>query len=215
MLLFYSCAGMRNSDKPVPDDANAGCYFQNRDGLKLFVYDFKSNENYKSTIFIISGITGSNHNQERDLIEVLSYNENRIVVIHPRGTGYSDGERGDISDFNDLIGDYIEIITKDSDYCSMQHKIYLYGHSMATAILLAAADSLRNISGVILVNPPYLQKKVKGMSPTITEYISYAGYYLFSIHTPVVNMAGDPSRIEDEEDKKESEARIKDPLLVK
>jgi esterase/lipase len=38
---------------------------------------------------------------------------------------------------------------------------------------------------------------------------------LFAKHKPVVNMAGDPTLIENEEDRKESEQRISDPLLVK
>jgi esterase/lipase len=38
---------------------------------------------------------------------------------------------------------------------------------------------------------------------------------LFAKHKPIVNMAGDPSLIENEEDRKESEKRLSDPLLVK
>ena len=38
---------------------------------------------------------------------------------------------------------------------------------------------------------------------------------IFARHKPIVNMAGGPSLIENEEDRKESEQRINDPLLVK
>jgi esterase/lipase len=86
---------------------------------------------------------------------------------------------------------------------------------MSCSVLLAAADSLHNIAGAIIVNPPYILKKAKGMSPSFSQYIEYACYYLFAKHTPIVNMAGDPSEIENEEDRKESELRINDPLLVK
>jgi alpha-beta hydrolase superfamily lysophospholipase len=206
---------MKNFEKPEIIDKSEGHFFKVRDGLQLFIYDYIPIENYNSTIFIISGITGINHNSEKDIIELLSNNENRVVVIHPRGTGYSDGKRGDISNFNDFINDYSEIIMNDRDYGSKQHKVFLFGHSMSTAILLAAADSLHNIAGAILVNPPYMQKAAKGMSPSFGQYIKYAGYYLFANHTPVVNMAGDPTKIENEEDRKESESRINDPLLVK
>lgn len=215
LLSFYSCTSMKNFDKPEIIDKSEGHFFKVRDGLQLFIYDYKPIENYKSTIFIISGITGINHNSERDIIELLSNNENRVVVIHPRGTGYSDGVRGDISNFEDFINDYSEIIINDKDYGSEQHKVFLFGHSMSTSVLLAAVDSLQNIAGAILVNPPYMQKEAKGMSPSFFQYIRYASYYLFAKHTPIVNMAGDPSEIENQEDRKESELRMNDPFLVK
>lgn len=178
---------MINIDRPIITNTNEGYFYTNRDGLNLFLYDYKPIENYNSTIFIISGITGINHNSEKDIINLLANNENRVVVIHPRGTGYSDGTRGDISNFNDFINDYTEIIINDKDYGSNQHKVFLFGHSMSTSVLLAAADSLHNIAGAILVNPPYMRKEAKGMSPSLSQYIEYAGYYLFAQHTPIVN----------------------------
>lgn len=206
---------MKNFEKPVLANKNEGYFFKVRDGLQLFIYDYMPIENYMATIFIISGITGINHHSEKDLIDILSNNENRVVVIHPRGTGYSEGARGDITNFEDFINDYEEIITNDVDYCSKEHKMFLFGHSMSTAVLLAVAENLKNISGAVLVNPPYIQKEAKGMSPSLGQYIKYACYYLFAKHTPIVNMAGNPSEIENEEDRKESETRNNDPLLVK
>ncbi len=212
---IYSCTAMKNFEKPELIDNSACHFFKVRDGLQLFIYDYKPVENYNSTIFIISGITGINHINEKELIDVLSNKENRVVVIHPRGTGYSDGSRGDISNFEDFINDYSEIIASDKDFSSKQHKVFLFGHSMSTAVLLAAANSLQNIAGAILINPPYMLKEAKGMSPSLGQYIEYACYYLFANHTPIVNMAGDSTMIENEEDRKESESRINDPLLVK
>jgi alpha-beta hydrolase superfamily lysophospholipase len=215
LLIFYSCTSMKNFDKPEIISKSDGRFYKVRDGLQLFIYDHEPMDNYNSTIFIISGITGINHKKEKDIIDLLSDNENRVVVIHPRGTGYSDGTRGDISNFNDFINDYSEIIINDKDYGPGQHKIFLFGHSMSCSVLLAAADSLQNIAGAILVNPPYMQKEAKGMSPGFFQYVGYACYYLFAKHTPIVNMAGDPTKIENEEDRKESESRINDPFLVK
>jgi acylglycerol lipase len=206
---------MKNLDKPEISDKNEGYFFKTKKGCQLFIYDYKPIENYNSTIFIISGITGINHNSEKDIIEQLSNGENRVVVIHPRGTGYSEGKRGDISDFSDFINDYIEIITNDKEYKSIQYKILLFGHSMSTAILLKVAAKIENIGGAILVNPPCLLKKAKGMSPSFGQYVKFALCYIFAKHKPVVNMAGDPSKIENEEDRKDSEIRINDPLLVK
>lgn len=206
---------MKNSEKPVPAIENEGYFYKVKDGSKLFIYDYQPSKDYLTTLFMISGITGINHNSEKDIIKQLSNNENRIVIIHPRGTGYSDGKRGDISNFEDLIFDYIEIITKDKDYISGQHKIILYGHSMSTAICLAIAEKIEKVGGVILINPPYIMKKAKGMTPGFGQFLKYTWYYMFAKHQPIVNMAGDPDLIENEEDKKESQSRINDPLLVK
>src|SRR3970040_2255568 len=137
LLTFYSCTSMKNIDKPVLVDRSEGYFLKVKDGIQLFIYDYRPIENYNSTIFIISGITGINHNSEKDIIELLSNNENRVVVIHPRGTGYSDGTRGDISNFIDFINDYSETIINDRDYCSKQHKVFLFGHSMSCSVLLA------------------------------------------------------------------------------
>jgi alpha-beta hydrolase superfamily lysophospholipase len=212
---FYSCASMKNFNKPELIANNEGTFYTVRDGYKLFVYDYRPVTHYAATIFIISGIVGINQHNEKDIIELLSNNENRVVVIHPRGTGYSDGKRGDISNFDDFIQDFSEIIMNDRDYSSIQHKVFLFGHSMSTSVLLAAAAHLDNIAGVILINPPYIQKKAKGMSPSIGQYIKYACYSIFAKHKPIVNMAGDPSKIENQEDRNDSEKKLKDTLLVR
>ncbi len=214
-VFFISCTVMNNPIRPELSKDEQGTFFTAKDGVKIFSYEYVPSTECTCTVFIISGITGINHHAEKDLIEILAGVDNRVVVIHPRGTGYSGGKQGDISNFSDFINDYVEIIRSDRDYQSKQHKIVLFGHSMSTAILLAVADKLEKCDGAILVNPPYLQKKAKGMSPTFFQYIKYACYMVFAKHKPVVNMAGDPAIIENPEDRKESEQRQNAPLLTK
>jgi len=214
-LILISCSGMKNLDRPIPKESEEGSFVTARDGVKIFVYEFVPKCEFKNTIYIISGITGINHTTERDVIERLSNNENRIVVIHPRGTGYSEGKRGDISNFSDFISDYVEIIKSDKFYLDNTRKIILYGHSMSCAIALMVSNQLEKTDGAILINPPYKLKSTKGMSPSLGDYLKYIGYFIFAHHVPIVNMAGDPSIIENEEDRRESQIRNNDPLLVK
>lgn len=215
MIVFISCNEMKNPDRPIPGESAEGSFFTVRDGTKIFVYEYIPISHYKNTIYIISGITGINHTIEKDIIELLSNNENRIVLIHPRGTGYSAGKRGDISNISDFITDYVEIIKSDKFYSDSNRKSILFGHSMSCAISINVADKLQKSDGLILVNPPYKLKPAKGMTPGIREYLRYIGYFFFAPHVPVVNMAGNPSLIENETDKRESERRNNDPLLVK
>ena len=215
IVLVNSCIGMKNPDRPIPEENETGTFITVRDGIKIFVYEYAPVRDFKNTIYIISGITGINHKSEIDIIELLSNNKNRIVVTHPRGTGYSEGIRGDSPDLSDFIADYADIIKGDKYYQDSTRKIILFGHSMSCALAIKVAGEIQKTDGLILVNPPYRLKKAKGMTPGLGDYLRYMGYFIFAPHVPVVNMSGDPSIIENDSDRKESELRSNDSLLVK
>lgn len=206
---------MKNLDRPLPANESEGIFHTTTDGTKIFVYTHLPKGEVIASIYIISGITGINHNSEKDLIEALSAGKNRLVVIHPRGTGYSEGKRGDIEDFSNFLDDYAEIINNDLSSGVSSGKMILFGHSMSTAVVLHIAEKTNRIGGAILVNPPFKMKRAKGMSPSLRDYLNYAFHYVFAPHKPIVNMAGTPSLIEDEAERLEAEVRGLDPLLVK
>lgn len=215
ILTFTSCKGMKNNDRPAPGPEEPGYFVTVSDGLKIFIYEYIPVTDFKHTIYIISGITGINHNNEKDIIGLLSDNKYRVVVIHPRGTGYSEGRRGDIDDFSGFISDYTEIIKGDRFFKESTRKTFLFGHSMSCAVALQVAAALHKTDGLIMVNPPLRLKPSGGMTPGIRDYVKYAGYYVFAPHVPVVNMSGDPAVIENESDRLESVLRNNDSLLVK
>ncbi len=214
-MWFISSTSMKNLDSTLPTSESEGIFYTTSDGTRIFVYTYLPEGNTSSSVYILSGITGINHIREKDIIELLSGGKNWVVVIHPRGTGYSEGKRGDIEDFSKFLNDYVEIINNDIVSRKNSDKVILYGHSMSTAVVLNVAEKITRIDGAILVNPPYKMRDAKGMTPSIGEYIKYAFYYIFMPHTPIVNMAGDPTLISNEEERKEAEERGKDPLLVK
>jgi pimeloyl-ACP methyl ester carboxylesterase len=86
---------------------------------------------------------------------------------------------------------------------------------MSCAVAMSAALHMNRLDGIILVNPPYRRKVSEGMTPTWWEYIRYAAYYIFASHTPVVNMSGEPERIQDPQEREEARQRSLDPTLVK
>jgi len=53
------------------------------------------------------------------------------------------------------------------------------------------------------------------MTHGLGDYLRYIDYFIFASQVPLVNMSGDPSIIENDSDRKESELRINDSLLVK
>lgn len=212
-VLFNGCTGLTNVEKPQRDSSEPGYFFSANDGSRIFVYAYDPPVPAQANVYVLSGITGINHRSEQDIIRSLSAGKNRVVVIHPRGTGYSDGKRGDIDDYSKILNDYAAVIS--ADLREPKQKIFLYGHSMSTAIALEVASKLGRVTGIILINPPWKMKKAKGMSPGWGDYIKYAGYYVFAPHTPIVNMAGDPSKIENAEEREEAAARMNDPLLVR
>lgn len=206
---------MKNTGRPLPNNASEGIFHTAGDETKIFVHTYLPDSNMSASIYVLSGITGINHNSEKDIIEALGGGKNRVVVIHPRGTGYSEGKRGDIEDFSKFLDDYAEIINDDLHSGKTVGKVILFGHSMSTAVALHVAERLSRVDGVILVNPPFKMKRSEGMSPSIGEYFKYAFYYVFAPHKPIVNMAGNPALIQDEDGRMEAAARGRDPLLVK
>ncbi len=210
-----SCATMKNFERPLPANESEGTFHATSDGTKIFVHTRLPDGDVSASIYVLSGITGINHRSEKDLIDSLCGGKNRVVVIHPRGTGYSEGKRGDIHDFSKFLADYVEIIHQDVLANGKNGKTILFGHSMSTAVVLHVAEKLSRIDGAVLVNPPFNMKPAKGMSPSTCEYFKYAFYYVFAPHKPVVNMAGNPALIENMAERMEAEARGRDPMLVK
>jgi alpha-beta hydrolase superfamily lysophospholipase len=210
-LGFFSCAAMHNLPRPeIPSDSS-GVYHSMPDGTRIFAYTYIPGPRYEATIYVLSGVTGINHHKETDVIEALSGGENRVVIIHPRGTGYSDGTRGDMADYSLMLDDYVAIINADE----VSGKRILFGHSMSAAITVAIADRVNHVAGIILVNPPFRLKSSEGMTPSFAEYVKYGFYYVFAPHAPIVNMAGDPALVKNPDEKRETEERQNDPLLVR
>ncbi len=213
LFLLPACATVSNQPRPYPQSSNEGAFFTASDGAQLFVHQYPATVQQAATIYLLAGITGINHRSEDDLIQLLASTKNRVVVTHPRGTGYSDGVRGDPGDAARIVQDYSEIILWDQR--KNPGKIILSGHSMSCALALQLATQLPDVAGLVLINPPLKLKAAKGMSPSWTDYVKYGWYYLFAPHTPIVNMAGNPTLIEDPQDRLEAEQRAGDSLLVK
>ncbi len=215
ILIMCSCSGIPSAGTPGPPPEDGGGFYTASSGNLIYSYEYLPSGTACATVYVLSGITGINHNSEMDIIRLLSGGIYRVVVIHPTGTGYSEGPRGSLTDFDVFLDDYTEALAADLEKQKPGHSTFFYGHSMSCAVAMLLAQRLPQVSGVILVNPPLKMKESKGMTPSFIEYIKYAAYMIFAPHRPVVNMAGDPSLIENPEERREAVERAEDPLLVK
>lgn len=213
LFWLFACASAGKKPRPYPQNAQEGVFFTASDGAQLFVHQYPAAGEHAATIYMLAGITGINHRGENDLVRLLAGNKTRVVIAHPRGTGYSDGIRGDSGNAARIVQDYTEIILWDQQ--KNPGKIILYGHSMSCSLALQLATQLADVEGIVLINPPLKLKAAKGMSPSWTDYVKYGWYYVFAPHTPIVDMAGNPALIDDPDDRLEAERRAGDSLLVK
>lgn len=214
-LFTASCSG-RSNPIPVPEGSEIPLsFFRSSDGLKLQIYRFQPNIMARTTVYLAPGITGMNCDTEGDVFQALAGAASRVVAIFPRGTGYSEGKRGDIPDMKTFVDDFVEGIRHDQDQKSAGGQILLFGHSMSCAIAMVAARKLAHVDGLILVNPPFRRKPTPGMSPTWAEYGRYVAYLIFAPRVPIVNMSGDPERISDPRDRTEAAHRRMDAVLVR
>jgi alpha-beta hydrolase superfamily lysophospholipase len=212
LLFLASCSSMENPPRPEPPQADEGYFFTASDGVDIFIYEERESGRPKQLLFLLSGVTGINHRNEQRIIDTLADEGRWVIIIHPRGTGFSEGIRGDYREFDRFILDHEEILNSYKDRFPEARHI-AFGHSMSTALALELGDDF--FDAYILVNPPFKRKKAEGMSPGFWEYVVYASYTIFNPHVPIVNMAGDPAAITDPDDRLEAEIRQQDPLLVR
>lgn len=135
------------------------------------------------------------------------------AVLHARGTGFSDGPRGDLEDYSLFLGDlrqHREVLS-----ARFPGRVFLFGHSAGAALALELAAETQGLGGVVLINPAWKLVYGKGMGPTFGDYLAYAANFVFRPAALTVDMNRDPSAIAFAADRAEGEALQQDPLVVR
>ncbi len=135
------------------------------------------------------------------------------AVLHARGTGFSDGPRGDLDDYSLFLGDLRQYLVVLST--RFPGRVFLFGHSAGAALALELAADQPTLQGVVLINPAWKLVYGKGMGPTFGDYLTYAANFVFRPAALTVDMNRNPSAIAFAEDRAEGEAMQKDPLVVR
>lgn len=135
------------------------------------------------------------------------------AVVHARGTGFSDGPRGDLDDYSLFLGDlrqYREVLS-----ARFPGRVFLFGHSAGAALALELAAETQGLAGVVLINPAWKLVYGKGMGPTFGDYLAYGANFVFRPAALTVDMNRSPSGIAFAADRAEGEAMQQDPLVVR
>jgi acylglycerol lipase len=137
------------------------------------------------------------------------------AVLHPRGTGYSPGLRGDLDDYRLFLAD---------QRLGFEHlrarfggrPIFLVGHSVGAAFALeVSAKAPQPPAGVVLVNPAYKLLASEGMTPSFGDYLTFAANMVFRPAALTVDMNSRPSAVAHPADRAEGMAMQADPLVVR
>lgn len=137
------------------------------------------------------------------------------TILHPRGTGWSDGVRGDVEDFDLILGD-LRLGLEHARRAFPGKAVFLLGHSAGAALALqVAARSVEPLAGLVLVNPAYRLAAARGMRPSLGDLARFAFDALFRRSTPTADMNGDPDAIGHAADREEARRMQRDPLVVR
>lgn len=137
------------------------------------------------------------------------------AVLHARGTGFSDGLRGDLDDFELFLKDQrlgLEHLRKEIPGVP----VFLFGHSAGAMFALElGAHPPFAVAGMVLVNPAYKMHYGEGMGPSAKDYVVYALNYVLRPSALTVDMNSSPERVRQPEDRREGLAMQQDPLVVR
>ena len=135
------------------------------------------------------------------------------AVVHARGTGFSDGLRGDIDNYTLVLSDHRLFLDHLATRFS---RIFLLGQSAAAALALEiAASATTPLAGLVIVNPAWRLSYAKGMTPTPADYVAYAVNFVFRRSALTVDMNRSPASAAFAPDREEAEAMQRDPLVVR
>jgi alpha-beta hydrolase superfamily lysophospholipase len=163
-------------------------------------------------VLYVAGITGLGGDEQPEFVAALVGRGFEVRFLHPRGTGYSDGPRGDIADLDRYLEDYRAYARAVAPTGT---PVILLGHSMGGVFALRVAAGLPQTTGLVLINPTHRYAANPGSSPTFLQYVAYAACMLFVPGARVVDMGGRPEAIMDPEDRAEALRRRSDPLVVR
>lgn len=136
------------------------------------------------------------------------------AFVHLRGTGYSDGLRGDVDRF-ELLFDDLRRFAAWLDARWPQRPVFVLGHSAGATFALELVAGGFEPAGLVLVNPAFRLQASPGMAPTFGDYLAFMGNAVFRPAALTVDMNSRPEAVRHDGDRVEGQALQADPLVVR
>lgn len=178
-LLFAGCASFPLQTRPPltpPDDAE---WVTGAGGVRLYTATALPGRPAVGVVSFVLGPEITAAPPYPRLTAALTAAGFATAVLHPRGTGYSDGARGDLPDYQQLLDDQqLGLAQVRARFPSTP--IFLFGHSAGAALALEqAAAAPLTPAGVVLVNPAYRIITSEAAGPSFGDYVAYAANMVF------------------------------------
>ncbi|MFZ5444192.1 MAG: alpha/beta fold hydrolase [Myxococcota bacterium] len=210
-LCLAGCASWpRLTKPPLPPPAGAE-FLSAVDGTRL--YSSIEGPGPRGVVWLVMGPEIASTPPVPALTAALHEAGFATAVFHARGTGFSDGLRGDVDDYSKFVDDYRFFLAR---LLGRFPRVFLFGQSAGGAFALElAAHAPSPLAGVVLVNPAWRVQPAKGMGPSFGDYLVYAANFLFRPAALTVDMNSRPDAVEFAPDREEALALQRDPLVVR
>lgn len=190
-----------------------GAWITARDGVSLRVHAWEPSGPVRGILLMVPGVTGMEPGMEAPVTEPLAAAGFAVYALTPRGTGESGGPRGYAGNTSLILDDLGRFAAWGRNR-GAGLPVFLFGHSMGGTFALAVAAGMeRPPAGLILVNPAYKYRPLRGATPGFGDYLRYGAYWIFAPRKPAVDMGGDPSLLEDPDDRAEARERKASPSV--
>jgi len=196
---------------PVAAPASHQTWLHASDGTRLFA-KLHPTSSMKGWVWLLEGTGGATRDDDDDLIVALLTAGFGVAQFHPRGSGFSEGPRGDVDDFQKIHDDF-DLFAHFLDDAAAGAPVFLLGQSAGGALAL---DVMRRapapFAGVVLLNPAY--KYTDTMGPSFVDVVTFGFNAVFRSSALTVDMMAGADRL-DGEDRAEVMARQADPTVVR
>ena len=180
------------------------------DGKKIYYQAFIPNDSTEGILIVFQGLGGGGKEDFQLFSKELLTQKFLVVIVHQRGTGYSEGVRGDIECFEIIINDSKTLISEIANQY-LDKPIFILGHSLGGTISIRLAADLKNeLSGVILLNP---MTRLEYKSVTFSTKLKFVFNYLFRPSFLTVQSVNS-DQLQHPLDKSELKKKENDPLVV-